>query len=146
MKAARALLLLAAACAALPAWGQMYKCVDKKGVTHYTDAPLPGCKGGEVDIRPIPSISGGSETRRREEDFAQQDADFKRRQNQRAGAEAQERALLEQRCRTLRQEHAVLSSGRPLARLNDQGERIYVPDEVREQRLNRLREAMRACP
>lgn len=58
MKAARALVLLAAACASIPAWAQMYKCVDKQGVTHYADSPLPGCKGKEVDIRPLPSISG----------------------------------------------------------------------------------------
>ena len=141
MRAAGVLLLLVA----LPAWAQMYKCVDKKGVTHYTDAPLPDCKGREVDIRPIPSISG-AENRRRDEDFAQQDADFKRRQNDRAALEAQERSALAARCKGLRQELAVLSGGQPLARINDQGERVYVPDEVREQRLARLREAMRACP
>jgi hypothetical protein len=139
--------LLAALLFAPASQAQMYKCVDKKGVTHYTDSPPPGCKGGEVDIRPIPPISGGAgETPRREEDFAQQEAEFKRRQNERAGVESQERAQLAERCKMLRQEHAVLSSGRPLARLNDQGERIYVPDEIREQRLNRLRDALRACP
>ena len=35
---------------ALPAHAQMYKCVDARGVTHYTDKPLPGCKGGAVNI------------------------------------------------------------------------------------------------
>lgn len=141
MRAAWALLLLVA----LPAWAQMYKCVDKNGVTHYTDAPLPGCRGGEVDIRPIPSISG-TDMRPRDEDFAQQDADFKRRQNERAQAQAQERAALDARCKSLRQENAILSGGRPLSRINEQGERVYVPDQVREQRLAQVRDALRACP
>lgn len=140
MKAAWLLLLLA-----LPAWGQMYKCVDRNGVTHYTDAPLPGCKGREVDIRPIPSVSG-SEIRRPAEDFAQQDADFKRRQNERADAEAKERAALESRCRALRQEQAVLSSGRRVTRISAEGERVYMPDETREQRLAQVRESLRTCP
>ncbi len=141
MRAAWALLLLVA----FPAWAQMYKCVDKNGVTHYTDAPLPGCKGGEVDIRPIPSISG-SVTQPREENFAQQEADFKRRRNERAQAEAQQRAALEKRCRSLREERAILSGGLPLSRINEQGERVYVPDQVREERLARLSEALRTCP
>jgi hypothetical protein len=139
------LLLLAAALLPFASHAEMYKCVDKHGVTHYTDAPLPGCRGGEVDIRPIPSISGGA-LKRREEDFSQQDADFRRRQNERSAVEAQERAALEARCKSLRQEHAALSGGRPLVRFNEQGERVYVPDETREQRLARLSEALRTCP
>lgn len=136
-----ALVLMAVA---LPAWGEMYKCVDRNGVTHYSDAPTPGCKGREVDIRPIPPVSG--EVSRGSEDFARQDAEFRRRQNERATIEAQERAALEARCKSLRREDAALSSGRRLARVNEQGETVYVTDQVREQRLARVREAMRACP
>jgi hypothetical protein len=45
-----ALTVLLLACA--PAYAQMYKCVDQRGVTHYSDKPLPpSCKGGEVKIR-----------------------------------------------------------------------------------------------
>jgi hypothetical protein len=140
VKAALALLLMAA----LPAWAQMYKCTDEQGVTHYADTPLPGCRGREVDIRPLPPLSG--ELQPRKEDPARQDAEFKRRQNARAEAEERERTALAARCRSLRREQAVLSGGRPLMRFNDQGERAYVPDEERERRLARLREAARACP
>lgn len=145
MKAARPLALLIGLGFAVSAWAQMYKCVDKHGVTHYADTPRPGCKGSEVDIRPLPPVSGG-EAKPQPPDFAQQEAEFKRRQNQRASLEAQERAALEARCESLRHEQAVLSDGRPLVRFNEQGERAYVPDEVRRQRLARVREAMRACP
>jgi hypothetical protein len=137
-------LALALLLASASAQAQMYKCVDERGVTHYSDKPRPGCRGGAVDIRPIPSLSG--EATGRSEDFAREDADFKRRQNERERAAARERAELETRCRSLRQEQARLSSGRPLVQANAKGERVYVPDEVREQRLAQLREAMRACP
>lgn len=43
-----------------PAAAQVYKCVDARGVTHYSDKPQPGCKGGPVDIRGSPPISGES--------------------------------------------------------------------------------------
>src|SRR5205807_9121829 len=48
-----ALSILLLACA--PAYAQMYKCVDPRGVTHYSDKPLPpSCKGGAVKIRGTP--------------------------------------------------------------------------------------------
>lgn len=129
---------------ASPAWAQMYKCVDQNGVTHYTDAPRPGCKGGQVDIRPSPPISGALGGRA--EDFARQEAEFKRRQGERSRAEAKERAALQARCKRLRGELARLSSGRPLARIDASGERVYVPDQEREQRVAQVHGALRACP
>ena len=47
----RVLLLAVLLAAAGPAVAQMFKCVDAKGRTHYTDKPLPGCKG-ESEMRP----------------------------------------------------------------------------------------------
>ena len=35
----------------------MYKCVDARGVTHYTDKPLPGCKGRESEPQKPPPAS-----------------------------------------------------------------------------------------
>ena len=137
--------LAAALLLSFPCTAQMYKCVDRKGVTHYTDAPLPGCKGGAVDIGPLPSISGARPARP-DEDVARQQADFKRRQNERAQAEASLSAALEARCKALRLEHGRLSSGRPLAQIAADGERVYLPDEQRDQRLAEVREALRACP
>jgi len=54
-----ALAVLLLACA--PAYAQMYKCVDQRGVTHYSDKPLPpSCKGGEVKIRATPPTGTGA--------------------------------------------------------------------------------------
>lgn len=140
----KALLLAIALAWAAGVQAQMYKCVDERGVTQYSDKPRPGCKGGPVDIRPIPSISGSLSER--SDDFAREDADFNRRQNERERAAAKERAELQARCRALRQERARLSSGRRLAQVNDQGERVYLSDEVRDQRLAKVRDALRTCP
>lgn len=138
------LLLAVLFAAASPVQAQMYKCVDERGVTHYSDKPLAGCKGKEVDIQPIPPVGGSIE--RRSEDFARDNADFQRRQVEREQAEAKEKQALERRCTRLRQEQARLGGGRRLAQVSPQGERIYMEDEEREKRLAQVRDELRACP
>ena len=122
----------------------MYKCVDERGVTHYTDTPRAGCKGGKVDIQPIPSVSG--KTSPPATSLAGQDADFKRRQIERDQAETQERTALADRCARLRREHHILASGVALFGLNERGERVYIEDANRDARLAQLKDEMRGCP
>jgi hypothetical protein len=86
----------------------MYKCKNERGATQYSDKPCAdGVKGGEVDIRGQPPISGKLAPRR--EDLAREERDFQRRQVQRTRQEQQEArqiALAKQRCDNLRQQLA----------------------------------------
>ncbi len=66
--------------------------MDERGVTHYSDHPRPGCKGGPVDIRPIPSISGAVLKPPPAPDLPRLEADFKRRQIEREQSEAKAKA------------------------------------------------------
>jgi hypothetical protein len=138
------LALLLLLLAAFPAWAQMYKCVDERGVTYYSDTPRPGCAGGPVDIRPIPPVSGKESAR--SGSLAGEDADFKRRQIQREEAEARGKAALAQRCSNLRSEYALLNSGVPIIKSNERGERVYMEDATRDERMAQIKEQMRACP
>ena len=142
MRGALGILLLAA----LPAWGQMYKCVDERGVTHYTDKPRPDCKGGQVEIRGSPSISGQGLGAQQPRDVAAQEADFKRRQIQREETEAKDKAQTAQRCARLRNEYNLLASSSRLFRFDDKGQRVYVEDASREARTAQLTEQLRTCP
>lgn len=126
------------------AHGQMYKCVDERGVTHYTDKPRPGCKGGPVDIQPSPPV--GQAAPARPADLSRQDADFKRRQIEREQAETREKRTLEARCAQLRREHAVLASGGRVAKVTKEGERVYLDDATRDARLAKLKDELRGCP
>jgi hypothetical protein len=141
VRIAALVLLLAAA----PASAQMFKCVDERGVTHYTDKPRPGCKGGSVDIRPIPPVSGKAAAPRAP-DVAGQDADFKRRQIERHDAEAAERATLAERCGRLRREHSWLTSGGRISHTDAQGNRVFVDDATRDARVGQVKEQLRTCP
>ncbi|HWM41032.1 MAG TPA: DUF4124 domain-containing protein [Burkholderiales bacterium] len=128
----------------LPCEAQMYKCVDERGVTHYTDKPRPDCKGSPVDIRPIPSTSGKPAAR--SGDLAGQDADFKRRQIERAQAQAKDKTALDQRCSRLRREESWLSYSGRITQTDAQGQRVFVDDAARDARLAQVREQLRLCP
>ena len=129
---------------AVPAWAQMYKCVDERGVTHYTDKPKPGCAGGPVDIKPIPPVSGRES--QRSSSLSGEEAEFKRRQIRREEAEKREKVALEQRCASLRSEYALLNSGVPIIKSNERGERVYMEDATRDARMGEIKEQMRLCP
>ena len=131
--------------AALPAAAQMYKCVDGRGVTFYSDKPQPGCQGDKVDIKASPPL-GGAAAPRAPQSFAGQDAEFKRRQIERDQAELQEKQQFAMRCAKLRNEYSVLASGGRIYQRNSLGERVYLEDSTRDTRLAQLKEEMRRCP
>ena len=138
--AAAALLFLT-----LPAQAQMYKCVDADGRASYGDQPGPGCK--EVEIRGSPPISGQAAVAPTP-NYAVQDAELRRRQlarEQAADKEQKAREALAQRCARLRQEQAVLASGRRIISFNAQGERVFMDDAVRERRLAQLTQELGGC-
>ncbi|HYR36273.1 MAG TPA: DUF4124 domain-containing protein [Burkholderiales bacterium] len=141
MKTLALLILLAA----LPAQAQMYKCVDARGKTEYTDKPLEGCK--ESAIKPSPPVSGA--VRAPQEDFAKQEADLKQRQIERetsAAKERDQRAALAARCVSLRSELGMMQNTGRIFTRNAQGEREPMDDTLREQRIAKLQQELRACP
>jgi hypothetical protein len=138
----RRLLVLALVLFASGASAQtMYKCVDARGVTHYSDKPLPGCKGREVNIQGQPPISGtlsapGENFRRDEQGFQ------RRRIAEERDREAELHAVEEQkrRCGELLAEVRRLDFGRRLVELDEKGGLAYVDDEERNRRASRLRD------
>ena len=128
------------------AQAQMYKCVDDRGRVVYADKPLPGCKGGAVDIQPIPPLSGPATKPQSPSSNAQQDADFNRRQIERERQESLGKAAQQERCARVRQELAWLSAGTRVSRINDAGERVYMDDATRETRMAQLKQQIRGCP
>ncbi len=141
----RTLFLVATLAAALPLQAQVFKCVDERGVTHYTDKPPPGCKSArEVDIKPIPPVGGS--VKPRADDLKREEHDFQRRRADQDRAEAKDKAELERRCRQVRSDISRLSTQRRVVEANKQGERVYVEDAERERQLERLRGELRGCP
>jgi len=138
----RRLLLLALSLLASGAAAQtMQKCVDERGVTHYSDRPEPGCKGKEVEIHGQPPISGKLSPRK--EDLKREERDLQRRRvaEEKARAADVRAAEAEQRrCAQMRTELQRLESGRRTARVDEKGTRSYIEDEERSRRAAKLRE------
>jgi len=141
----KTLALAALFAASLSAHAQMYKCVDERGVTSYSDKPRPGCKGKEVDIGPIPPVSG--EVKSRGSDVAGQEAEFRRRQIERGEADARDEAVRRNECERMKREYARLQfPGRLAVSVDAKGERVYIDDDTRQKRSAELRDKLGACP
>jgi hypothetical protein len=138
VRLAAALLLLAA----FGAHAQMYKCTDERGVVQYTDKAMAGCK--EVAIRPSPPISGSLKPPAG--DLARQEAEFRKRQIDRDASQTRAREALLGRCVQLRRERDVLGISRRIVRMDEKGERQFMDDKVREQRLAELDRELAPCP
>ena len=110
----RGLALLLVLLAPLSAGAQMYKCAGERGGIQYSDKPCPGgSKGGEVEIKGQPPISGKLVPYK--EDLGRSESDFKRREAQREREfQARERAQLAERkrCDSQREQLARLQSQR----------------------------------
>jgi hypothetical protein len=119
----------------------MYKCVDARGVTRYTDQPQPGCKGGAVNIQSQPPVSGTPPPPK--PDAGQVERDNQRRKMDEDRIREAQRNTAEKinrQCEQLRAQLESMESGRRIVTFNEKGEPTYVEDDERNQRAAKLRE------
>jgi hypothetical protein len=122
----------------LAASAQVYKWVDEKGRTHYSETPpREGAKPDKVDIRPgseAPPLDWKQkelESRERrilkeQEEHRQKSADEKAARNRKST------------CLEARRHLARLQAQRPVYNLNSRGEKVYVEDKDRLGEIERL--------
>jgi hypothetical protein len=143
LKRALGILALGLLIAPASALADMYKCVDANGKTTYSDKSQPGCK--LVDIHGQQPIGGSLQNRGGS--TSADEAAFRRRQIQREREDDQEKKSLAERCGALRGELARLSSGRRIIeKVTPSGERVYLDDQVRDQRVAQLNDELKGCP
>lgn len=125
----------------------MYKCVDARGVTQYSDKPCADGKGKAVDIRGQPPISGTLAPRGADTGAAE--SDFQRRRIERGREEEAAAARAEQqkrRCAALHSQLDFLTRFSSISRTNEKGERVYMDDATRNARVEELNSAIaREC-
>ena len=150
----RILLLLGLMNLPLFAWGQIYKWVDEKGATHYTETPPPGGKSQMLKIQPRNPASDGANPTPTAKSWQEQEIEFRQR---RAGAEEarhkqetgadREAALRRASCIRARSNLQGLQEQRPIYSMDERGERRYIEDQ---DRLDLIRQAQgtieRDCP
>lgn len=144
-------LVLVAAFAALGAGAQtMYKWVDEKGVTHFSETPPPDArmdkKATKVTPKVVPPSGGGAYDPNA---WKSKEAEAKRRsvdRGQQEQASARDAAKQAERCDRARSQLAFLTNSGVIFRDKPDGSRVYLEDKQREAEIARAKEvADQAC-
>jgi Domain of unknown function (DUF4124) len=114
----------------LPAMAQqMYKWVDEKGVTHFSESPPPDGNATKVEVRPT-----GTE-RPRTDNWKDRELESRQRRAQKETAEEETRrkedSTREQRCSHAREGLDTVKNSRRVYSLDEKGERVYMEDKDR---------------
>ena len=130
--------------AAWPADAAVYRWVDASGHVVYSDQPPPGdVKSELVSTQVAPADPNAVK------DMANKDLELKRRLAQRADEEkAAEKARATETkrredCIRLRNNLRIVQSGDNLYRFNDQGEKVYIDDTMRQRDRERIEVQLR---
>ena len=130
---------------AAPSLAQMYKWVDERGVTHYSEKPPPGRKAQQIQSAPAepaaPAAPAASQPANPSSTWSEQERDFRRRQIERDQAAAKQKkkedeeryrvAMRRELCLDAQQTVRALGENRPVYWINQRGEREYVADSAR---------------
>ncbi len=132
----RILLLCACLVAPCALAQQMYKWVDEKGVTHYSETPPPdGTKGAsKIEVKtPTPERAPADNWRERE-------AQSKERRAKQGVQDEQERMKEDSQrasnCRRAQRQADTMTHPGGVYRLNEKGERVFMEDKERSAKLD----------
>ena len=144
-------LALSALLAALPASAQtMYKWVDEKGVTHFSQEPPTDAKAEKkatkVTPRVTPPSGGGAYDPNA---WKAKEAEAKKRgveRGQQSQSDAKDDAQRAEACERARNRLGMLETAIPIFRTNADGSRTYMEDKTREAEIARAKEVeAQAC-
>ena len=125
--------LAACALCAAPAQAALYKWVDEKGVTQYTETPPPEGKASKkIEIAPSPPPRPASD------DWRKRDQESKERhikEDEQKARDTQNAAVRRDRCLRAQREIDTLRRAIPVYFVNEKGERVYVDDSERARQM-----------
>ena len=124
---------------------QMYKWKDEKGVWHFSENPPPdGGKAEKIEVKPVggerPAVPPPDSWRNKELESKQQKAKV---EGVDAVAKKREEDQRAQKCQAYKREMDSLTSGVRLFHLNDKGERVFMEDKERFERIEEAKRIIR---
>ncbi|HRF11037.1 MAG: DUF4124 domain-containing protein [Candidatus Accumulibacter phosphatis] len=133
----------------------VYKWVDEKGVTHFSELPPPGQPAQKPQKAPgaqdqPAAAAAGDGGQPAGKTWQQKEAEFRQRQIDREAAarkqEEQEAAVKRQQrdCMLARKRLENLQDANAVSRYDDQGERVYLNDKERTALIQRRRQEIEA--
>ncbi len=130
---------------ALPAAADMYKWVDDKGVTHYSETPPPeGTKSKKLDL---PTATPSGDTRpETAQDWKNRELELRKQRLKKESAEAKEKeqsdktaADRKRLCITAQNKLDILQGGGGIYHMNERGERVFLSDDERAAEISKWR-------
>ena len=117
----------------------LYKWVDEKGVTHYSESPPPGRKGQQIQVAPAeassrPAPPPASTWQEKELEFRKRSIEREKEEEARKkkqAAEKSQEAFRKRQCQEARRALHVLQKDVPVYWQNERGQRQYVEDSDR---------------
>jgi uncharacterized protein DUF4124 len=145
----RILLVLCLVLAASDA-AALYKWVDEKGVTQYTETPPPDRKATKVEIKSFPPAAVRTDDTT--QGFKERERELRTKRVDKEQAEAADKQRVERdaanrRARCLNAQRALdMLQSRPVYRTNERGERVYLEDKERANEIENFRaQARESC-
>ena len=141
------LVLLIGVAAPLPAGAQqLYRWVDENGRVQYSDRPPPPGVGSQTEVKkrkPRAAPPAATENRAAPKTYVEQEAEFRKRQVEKAEQEAKEQqekqaaAERKRQCEEARNHLGGLKAGAQLVKYNAAGEREFLDDKGRAEEIAR---------
>jgi hypothetical protein len=132
------------------ALADMYKWVDEKGITHYSESPPPdeatAKKATKMELKVVPPSSPDAKPydwKAKEADSRTQNVQKVQEERAKAEAAAKVTAERKQQCEAAVRQVNLYQQQVPIYSMNDKGERSYVEDADRASRLEAAQDRMR---
>jgi hypothetical protein len=143
----RAAVFLAFLAAVAPFSYAVYKWVDEKGVTHYSESPPPDGKGEKVELKPSGPAAGAPAApemwKQRGEDLHRERVQKERQEERASSREKYDSAARKYNCGRAQRELRVLEQQRPVYTLNSKKEKGYISDEDRAREIDDMKKVIR---
>jgi hypothetical protein len=152
-----ALVLLIGFAAQMPSGAQqLYRWVDENGRVQYSDRPPPPGASSQTQIKKKPRSSSQAAASRDQQapapkSYAEQEAEFRKRQVEKAEQEAKEKqekqaaAERKRQCDEARNYLGGLKAGAQFVKYNAAGEREYLDDKARAEEIKRAEKTVAAA-
>jgi hypothetical protein len=132
------IVLLSLVLLSLPAAAQMYKWVDEKGVSHYSETPPPDGKATKIELKPAtgsPPPVTESDWKQKELDARHQRIQKEQKDQQREAQDQNQAAARHNRCLEAQRRLDIMQTPAAVYHLNEKGEKVYYDDAQREREI-----------
>ena len=130
----------------LGAAAEMYKWIDEKGRTVYSETPPPDGKGGKVEVKPATGSSSSAPATdwvKKEQDSRKERILNEQQERQQKSQAEYQAAVRKNNCLESQRQLNIVQSARPVFQVNEKGEKVYLEDRERQREIDGWKDNVR---